>query len=132
MRSREGLTSAPEAELYGPLFRRPSNGESRPPAYHAMQEVRIVPLASKQPATPEPHGLLSLEQALAGCDMRHVSLVLLHVEGLTELRIIYGTAACRTAVETIHRALGRVASGRGFGARTGPTDYTIVLPDLYK
>jgi len=61
------------------------------------------------PVKHEPNGLSSLEQALAGCDMRHVSLVLLRVEDLTELRIVYGTGVCRTAVETIHRALAAVA-----------------------
>jgi hypothetical protein len=89
-----------------------------------MQEVR--------PMKQDSSGLASLEKALAGCDTRHVSLVLLHIEDLTELRIVCGSAVFRTAVETIHHVLGRAARGHGFAARTGPTDYSLVLPELYK
>lgn len=83
------------------------------------------------PNDDSPRGLASLEQALVGSDMRNVSIVVFRVEDLSEIRTLYGRAGYHAAILGIQRALGRLAHRRGYGARTGPTEYTLVLPNMY-
>lgn len=87
---------------------------------------------SVPPREDSPRGLASLEQALAGSDMRNVSLVIVRVEDLPEIRSLYGRAGYQGAVLGIQRALGKLAHRRGYGARSGPTEYTLVLPNMYR
>ena len=80
-------------------------------------------------------GLVKLEAALA-CNnaerRRVVSVVILRLECLPELRTLFGPQLYQAAMECIQRTLTKITRGRGFGARTGPTEFTLALPDLYK
>lgn len=49
---------------------------------------------------------------------------------LLEVRALYGSGMARTLVGRIVRKLGALASDRGLAARTGPAEFTVVLPGM--
>ena len=78
------------------------------------------------------NGLASLERAVAEYASRHVSLIVMHIDDLPEMRSLYGPAFYEDAIRKIQGALAKVVRGRGAGARTGSTEYTLALPDMYR
>lgn len=57
-----------------------------------------------------------------------VSMVVLDFADLREVYQIYGNAVARKVVERTVRRLRSLAGSRGFAGRTGPTQFTLVLP----
>lgn len=59
-----------------------------------------------------------------------LSILVLDFSDLPELQIIYRSQAARDLVPTIERKLQRLAPSKGAVVRTGPTTFTVLLPDF--
>ena len=72
------------------------------------------------------------DEMLAGCrrDGKALTVAVFDCADLLEVRAIYGSGIARTLVERIVRKLGALASDRGLAARTGPAEFTVVLPGM--
>jgi GGDEF domain-containing protein len=72
------------------------------------------------------------DELLAACrrDGRPVSVAVFDCADLLEVRTIYGSRIARKLLARIVRKLTALTADRGFAARTGPAEFTVVLPGL--
>ena len=61
-------------------------------------------------------------------DMKPFSLVVLDFADLLEVRSIYGRATCRRVEARVVQKVKAIAGARGLAARTGKTEFTVLLP----
>jgi diguanylate cyclase (GGDEF)-like protein len=76
----------------------------------------------------EAHG----NELLASCrrDHRPVSMAVFDCSDLLEVRSIYGSRTSRKLIARVVRKIAAAAGERGLAARTGPTQFTLVLPGM--
>jgi GGDEF domain-containing protein len=69
---------------------------------------------------------------LAGCrrDNRPVSVAVFDCADLLEVREIYGSRIARKLMERTVRKLGALCASHGLAARTGPAEFTVLLPGM--
>lgn len=65
---------------------------------------------------------------LLGSDGRPAAVAVFGCDDLLEIQNIYGKRVSREMVRRVVRQLGVVAGERGFAARTGAAEFTVVLP----
>ena len=72
------------------------------------------------------------DEMLAACkrDGRPVSVAVFDCADLLEVRTIYGSRIARKLLARIVRKLTALCADRGLAARTGPAEFTVVLPGL--
>jgi len=72
------------------------------------------------------------DEMLAACrsDGRPLSVVVFDCADLLEVRRIYGSTMARKLTARIVRKLGALSADRGLAARTGVTEFTVVLPGM--
>jgi GGDEF domain-containing protein len=72
------------------------------------------------------------DEMLAACkrDGRPVSVAVFDCADLLEVRTIYGSRIARKLMARIVRKLTTLCADRGLAARTGPAEFTVVLPGL--
>lgn len=63
-------------------------------------------------------------------DGRPLSVVVFDCPDLLEVRAIYGSSMARKLMARIVRKLGALTADRGLAARTGATEFTVVLPGM--
>ncbi|WP_167772830.1 GGDEF domain-containing protein [Ramlibacter humi] len=78
-------------------------------------------------------GLFSRDGLCAAVDLlgsagRPAAVAVFDCNDLLEIQRIYGTRIGRGMVSRVVRQLGLLAGERGFAARTGPAEFTVVLP----
>lgn len=71
-------------------------------------------------------------EMLAQCrrDGKAFTVAVFDCTDLLEVRAIYGSRIARTLVGRVVRKLGALTSDRGLAARTGPAEFTVVLPGM--
>jgi diguanylate cyclase (GGDEF)-like protein len=72
------------------------------------------------------------DEMLAACrrDGRPLSVVVFDCSDLLEVRTIYGSTIARKLLARIVRKLSVLCADRGLAARTGPAEFTVVLPGM--
>lgn len=78
-------------------------------------------------------GFSTLGPAIVGNCRRHqhdVSLVVIRFEDLPEMRAAFGRHLYQAAMSKIANSLEKVVATKGMAARTGPTEFTLVFPEL--
>jgi GGDEF domain-containing protein len=72
------------------------------------------------------------DELLAACqrERKPVTLAMFDFEDLRELREVYGRKLGRKVLNRVVRKLLAVAGERGLAGRTGPTEFTLMLPGL--
>ena len=72
------------------------------------------------------------DEMLAACkrDGRPLSVVVFDCADLLEVRAIYGSRIARKLIERIARKLSVLSADRGLAARTGPAEFSVVLPGM--
>jgi GGDEF domain-containing protein len=60
-------------------------------------------------------------------ERRPMSVAVFDCADLIEVRSIYGSRIARKLTDRIVRKLSSIAAGRGFAARTGPAEFTVVV-----
>jgi predicted signal transduction protein with EAL and GGDEF domain len=60
-------------------------------------------------------------------ERRSMSVAVFDCADLIEVRSIYGSRIARKLTERIVRKLSGISAGRGFAARTGPAEFTVVV-----
>ncbi|MEO5672025.1 MAG: hypothetical protein ABIR26_15145 [Ramlibacter sp.] len=68
--------------------------------------------------------------AASRAEKRSLSVAVFNCADLLEVRDIYGSRIARELTERIVDKLGAVSSGRGLAARTGPAEFSLVLPGM--
>lgn len=71
-------------------------------------------------------------ELLAACrrENRPLSVAVFDCADLLEVRSIYGSRITRKLMARITRKLTRLCAGHGLAARTGPAEFTVVLPGM--
>ena len=71
-------------------------------------------------------------ELLAACrrENRPLSVAVFDCADLLEVRTIYGSRITRKLMERIARKLMRLCADHGLAARTGPAEFTVVLPGM--
>ena len=71
-------------------------------------------------------------ELLAACrrDNRPLSVAVFDCADLLEVRTIYGSSITRKLMARITRKLMRLCADQGLAARTGPAEFTVVLPGM--
>lgn len=72
------------------------------------------------------------DEMLAACkhDGRPLSVAVFDCADLLEVRAIYGSRIARKLMVRIVRKLSALSADRGLAARTGPAEFTVVLPGM--
>ena len=72
------------------------------------------------------------DEMLAACqrDGRPLSVVVFDCADLIEVRAIYGSPTTRELMARIVRKLSVLSTDRGLAARTGPAEFSVVLPGM--
>lgn len=72
------------------------------------------------------------DELLAACrrDHRPLSIAVFDCSDLLEVRTIYGSGITRKLMARIARKLMRLCADQGLAARTGPAEFTVVLPGM--
>ncbi|MRD45799.1 GGDEF domain-containing protein [Caenimonas koreensis] len=79
------------------------------------------------------NGLIAYgDKLLADCEAHHreMSVAVFDFTDLVEVRRIYGKRMVQGLTGVIVEKLLRLAGGHGFAARTGPTEFTVVMPAM--
>jgi GGDEF domain-containing protein len=63
-------------------------------------------------------------------DKRPLSVAVFNCSDLLEVREIYGSRIARELMNRIVEKLSSVSAGRGLAARTGPAEFSVVLPGM--
>jgi diguanylate cyclase (GGDEF)-like protein len=74
------------------------------------------------------------DEMLAACkrDGRPVSVAVFDCSDLLEVRTIYGSRIAHKLLARIVRKLSALCEGRGLAARTGPAEFTVILPGMHR
>lgn len=72
----------------------------------------------------------AVNEAMQGRAEATVSMVVLDFADLREVWQIYGQSVARKVVGRIIKRLRTLAGARGFAGRTGPTQFTVILPGV--
>jgi diguanylate cyclase (GGDEF)-like protein len=116
----------------------PAGGDATPSRWpewmrRLVQSVRTIPEDSLDRST----GLYNRGGLFAAANeaMRRrpeasVSMIVLDFADLREVWQIYGHAVARKVVGRIIRRTRALAGARGFAGRTGPTQFTVILPGV--
>ena len=90
---------------------------------------RLSPLRTGAPGLLDRYSLLAAGNRLQRRSRRDAAVLLFDFEDLTELSELYGDRARRDAVPQVAQELQRVAGEQGLAARTGASQFTLLLPD---
>ena len=74
------------------------------------------------------YSLLAAGNRLQRASRGDAAVLLFDFEDLAELSELYGDGARRDAVQQVAQGLGRIAGEQGLAARTGATQFTLLLP----
>ena len=100
-------------------------------ALRRIEEALDESLVDRSTALYNKAGLLRHgEPLVAAClrDRKPVSLAVFDCAGLRQVHEVHGRRLGRQAIATMVRTLVRIAGEQGLAARTGPTEFTLVLP----
>lgn len=89
---------------------------------------RLTRLRGGAPGLLDRYSLLAAGNRLQRASRHDAAVLLFDFEDLTELSELYGDAARRDAVNQVAQALRRIAGEQGLAARTGATQFTLLLP----
>ena len=90
---------------------------------------RLSPLRTGAPGLLDRYSLLAAGNRLQRGSRRDAAVLLFDFEDLSELSELYGDSARRDAVRQVALGLRRVAGEQGLAARTGASQFTLLLPD---
>ncbi len=89
---------------------------------------RLSPLRAEAPGLLDRYSLLAAGNRLQRGSRRDAAVLLFDFEDLSELSELYGDSARRDAVRQVAQGLQRVAGEQGLAARTGASQFTLLLP----
>jgi GGDEF domain-containing protein len=91
--------------------------------------TRLSRLRVAAPGLLDRYSLLAAGNRLQRGSRRDAAVLLFDFEDLPELSALYGDSARRDAVRQVAQELQRVAGEQGLAARTGASQFTLLLPD---
>jgi len=91
--------------------------------------TRLSRLRVAAPGLLDRYSLLAAGNRLQRGSRRDAAVLLFDFEDLPELSALYGDRARRDAVRQVAQELQRVAGEQGLAARTGASQFTLLLPD---
>jgi len=91
--------------------------------------TRLSRLRVAAPGLLDRYSLLAAGNRLQRGSRRDAAVLLFDFEDLAELSQLYGDRAGRDAVRQVSQELQRVAGEQGLAARTGASQFTLLLPD---
>jgi len=91
--------------------------------------TRLSRLRVAAPGLLDRYSLLAAGNRLQRGSRRRAAVLLFDFEDLPELSALYGDSARRDAVRQVAQELQRVAGEQGLAARTGASQFTLLLPD---
>lgn len=90
---------------------------------------RLYRLRTGAPGLLDRYSLLAAGNRLQRGPRRDAAVLLFDFEDLAELSELYGDGARRDAVRQVAQELQRVAGEQGLAARTGASQFTLLIPD---